>query len=1315
MKTGGPWNFRGLRPRAREAALDAARQSGMSVGEWLNSVVEGDDDDEVDGQPPRPHDHKSVEFGAPPRRPAGLDHDADGNDRDEPRRDPQDEDRREHRPRREPIGLGAPHRRHGGPFHNPHGSERNEPRRDRPEENRPEPSPRGEAAEFGAPHRRHGGPYRDREIHYAHPDKRGVASDKPGEAPNKPGEAPNKLGDAPDKPGGDEFDQVNERLDKLSQQLEQHRDARESAQRRDQFNQVNDRIDKLSQQLERLALAEVARQQAPAAANTPSEPHEPPLKAAEAPAEPAGAVLRETAVAPKPPEAAAPPKPHEPPLHNPPPPPPVRIEAVRQEAPAVVTTSNEPQQPLLRAVAPPRRRQAPEPALSIDDAVAEITARQRALDGEQSVADGAPAAPPAFEFAQTVDFSALQSQLREITTRIEALKPSSDVGSAITALRGDLADIGRQLNEALPRRAVESLESEIKALSERIDHSRQAGVDPNALAGLERGLAEVREALHGLTPAENLAGFNEAVGALAQKVDMILARDDPATLQQLEAAIGGLRGVVSHVASSDTLAQVAEDVHALAALIDGLANNVPAGHAISALEQRIDALVNGIANNAPADHAISALEQRIEMLVDGIANNAPTGHAISALEQRIDTLAAALHASSEASQAVPRDLEKLLAGLIDKLEWVQLTHTDHAALAHLEDRIAMLVKRFDASEARLNQFDAVERGLADLLVHVEQLRGYDADAARTARLAPAPASAHAVGYDVAEPQQSNRHREDALEARQDPGEHVDHLAAIESHLYDSAPPYAAMPETQAFDEATLEPQITPDPISPAAARAEPMPIEAAAAIVPLAPPPLPAAAAPAARAPIDPSLPPHHPLEPGSAGGRSRPSASAAERVAASEAAIASTKPPVIADSGRPNFIAAARRAAQAAAWEPPGAKAKAEPSAADQKAGPSKLSQRLRKLVLVGSALLIAVGCLRIGIRLYQDNRAIGVPVPAQSERAAPAAPAPAPIAKQVAPESAPAAAAPPVPLPDPDGAATRQPEPQAPAKAAKPKHGSQLQDDERPAVAAVTKTDGGQPTANALPLWATPDITGTLPRAVSGDQPASADADDKLPVAIGDPALRQAALGGDPAAAYEVAARFAEGRGVPQNQVAAAHWLERAAEQGLVPAQFRLGGLYEKGIGVKKDLIRARELYLAAAEKGNGKAMHNLAVLYAEGIDGGPDYKDAAEWFGKAANHGLRDSQYNLGILYARGIGLSQNYAESYKWFALAAAQGDHDAATKRDDVASHLDAQALAAARLAVQNFKPTPQPDDAINVRTAAAWQPSAKPQAQAKAK
>jgi localization factor PodJL len=140
------------------------------------------------------------------------------------------------------------------------------------------------------------------------------------------------------------------------------------------------------------------------------------------------------------------------------------------------------------------------------------------------------------------------------------------------------------------------------------------------------------------------------------------------------------------------------------------------------------------------------------------------------------------------------------------------------------------------------------------------------------------------------------------------------------------------------------------------------------------------------------------------------------------------------------------------------------------------------------------------------------------------------------------------------------------------------------------------------------------------------------------------------------------------------------------------------EKGQGVQKDLARARALYFSAARQGNAKAMHNLAVLYAEGIDGKPDYTTAVQWFREAARHGVSDSQYNLGILYARGIGVEKSLPESYKWFALAAKQGDKEAGKKRDEVAGHMDAKALAAARRVVAEFAPAPQPKQATAVPT-----------------
>src|ERR1700693_2749084 len=39
MTSGVPWQVEGVGPQARETAREAARRSGMSVGEWLDTVI----------------------------------------------------------------------------------------------------------------------------------------------------------------------------------------------------------------------------------------------------------------------------------------------------------------------------------------------------------------------------------------------------------------------------------------------------------------------------------------------------------------------------------------------------------------------------------------------------------------------------------------------------------------------------------------------------------------------------------------------------------------------------------------------------------------------------------------------------------------------------------------------------------------------------------------------------------------------------------------------------------------------------------------------------------------------------------------------------------------------------------------------------------------------------------------------------------------------------------------------------------------------------------------------------------------------------
>lgn len=894
----------------------------------------------------------------------------------------------------------------------------------------------------------------------------------------------------------------------------------------------------------------------------------------------------------------------------------------------------------------------PEPAQGtqlppiLDRAVAEFTSRRRTLNGEETFVR-----PP----DTTSALGGLEQQLRRITEQIETLKRPG-IEEAIRTLRAELGDIGRALNDALPRHAIETLEMQIQVLAQRIEQGREAGVDGGALIGIENGLAEVRDALRDLMPAENLVGYNEAIKTLTQKIDLIVAERNPATMQQLERSLTTLREMSAHVASNDTVSRLSAQVQTLAEKIDGL-----------------------------------AVGPHSEIKFENLAS-------------RIDALTRALAERTQVEIAAPQHLEALIQTLSEKIEQLQKSGADNIAAGHLENRIVKLMDRIDASNSRLDKLDAIERGLADLLVHIEELR---ANRKSTAIRAEGP-GIDSLTQDII----YTRKSVDAVHRRL--GDLFDRFAIIEKGIRNSEADKPAAPKLETAQGDNFQFASSANLVSAEVPIAAESPIETS--IVPeapapanfLLPEPLPIPAAlpvsnrieTPARVAIE--LPPDQPLEPGSGPPRRAPPSL---RIAASEAALGGARPAAEASASKASFIAAARRAAQAAGQEQGGRISRTDMRNAPAEAAPpmrSRVATRVKSALLAASIVAIIAGSFQLLGTVFDfsifdtiesklaantDSDAVGTDTEegdsatvAAIPNDEPASPGTVDAATPAAPRSADVTAS----LLSPQSLPSLTPAPPVGIQSAPQQVAPFLLAPALSVPGPVAAAPGG-------------DVTGSVAHAPA-KQAASAQqqAADRLPANIGSPRLRNAALGGDAGAAYEVAMRFVEGRGVPANLEEGARWFERAASKGLTPAQFRYASMLEKGQGVKKDLVAAQKLYIAAASKGHAKAMHNLAVLYAEGAEGKPDYASAAQWFRKAAEHGVADSQYNLGVLAARGLGTERNIAESYKWFALAAAQGDKEAARKRDDVAAHLDAQTLASVQQAVKNFTPTPQPAEAIQI-------------------
>lgn len=1120
--------------------------------------------------------------------------------------------------------------------------------------------------------------------------------------------------DSPDH-GYDDEDEgeiaaVHQRLDELTKRIEkfgrtgpavhvQKRSRRESQDSRNHAesqsqNQIAELIARLDRRLE-----QVVNNAAPVA---------PPL----VPAMPPQAYVAQYAPAP----VIPPPLPYVPPQVQAPQPapqaPPHPLRSPQAYAPRAYAPP-----PPLPSYAPPK---APTVAMppSLERAIAEIAARQRTLNDQgkparpmtqarmpepepalempQPAMAAAPVPPsPVFAPVPTQDLSGLEDQLRKITNQIETLRRPG-VEEAINALRAELGEIGNALTEAMPRHVIDTIENQIAGLSQRIAEGRQAGVDAGALSGIELGLAEVRDALRGLTPAENLVGFNEAVNALAHKIDLIVAQKDPATLQQLEHAITTLREMAGNVAS--------------------------------------DAAVNGIAAQ------VQMLAERVEQ----IAAASGASDALNSLEHRISALADALEQRARSGDTVPPMLEALVGSLSDKIELIQQSRGgDNVAFDHLEDRIVKLVERLDASDSRLGHLEAIERGLADLLVHMQEMRANKE-----------PSGLRAENSGVVELKHDIARTHDVLDAlRGTLGHVVDRLGSIEkdirgdgrarqafddedgsirmpvgkvaARVVQEAPPEPApRPTVQAYTQAQTQ-ALAQAAQALAQAQYQPAPPQQAAPPPPPAPqaPPQPHQPAqrrlpPAGRMPLNPDLPPDQPLEPGS--GPPQVRVNPAARIADSEAALGGTGPQGSdATASKSGFIAAARRAAKAAVETAPAARAaRIEPAelididAYEDAASPSlrgRITKRVKSLFIAASIVAVVVGSVHIAGNIigFGNSGKTGV-----ETASAPASEPDSTDAAETAAEPAKADAAnrgtstPDPARPDPSWANSLLQPPPAPGATPTAASVAQTPPAATPRPIQAYPSLLSPPALNTPPQTAAADVTGSIGQPsttaarpaspVAADLPSARPSAGTLTAAIGGPRLRSAAAAGDAAAAHEVAVRFAEGRGVPVSLQEAAFWFERASSKGLAPAQFRYASMLEKGQGVKKDLAHARRLYVAAAGNGNAKAMHNLAVLYAEGIEGKPDYRTAAQWFRKAALRGVADSQFNLGVLAARGLGTEKNLLDAYKWFALAANQGDREAVKKRDELAVHLDATTLAAAAQDVKAFVAEPQPPEATTV-------------------
>ena len=121
--------------------------------------------------------------------------------------------------------------------------------------------------------------------------------------------------------------------------------------------------------------------------------------------------------------------------------------------------------------------------------------------------------------------------------------------------------------------------------------------------------------------------------------------------------------------------------------------------------------------------------------------------------------------------------------------------------------------------------------------------------------------------------------------------------------------------------------------------------------------------------------------------------------------------------------------------------------------------------------------------------------------------------------------------------------------------------------------------------------------------------------------------------------------------------NWWQKAAENGDIEAQYKLGCCYIAGNGTPRNPKQAEFWLQKAANQGHLPAHNDLGVHTVLKPDKEKNFTAAAEYFSIAAAE-VGAARKNMAICYTKGFGVSQSDIMALQYFEHAAAIGNTDA---------------------------------------------------------
>ncbi|WP_299811517.1 peptidoglycan-binding protein [uncultured Roseibium sp.] len=304
------------------------------------------------------------------------------------------------------------------------------------------------------------------------------------------------------------------------------------------------------------------------------------------------------------------------------------------------------------------------------------------------------------------------TELRRLADMVERLRTDKKTDHLAREIRKEVSELKSMVGRTNVEGALETLEHGYAHILQRLDELSRASVDPRVLRSVTARLDEIEDAFAALPRSEHMVVLEDRVVTIAERVEELLQRKDHVQIEPLRAELREVRGFVEQIdikglvegiddrmkfvsGRLDDLEVLAREQRGLDTRLSAMEDRMPEPETLARLQGRLEDIVGMMSDDRAepsGDEHLSRVDRRLDDIVERLermehATPLPSTQsgAFEALEKRLETISGKIDAiEKKTSRARPAKSNAKGGGA-----------TDNEFLSEIQDRLSDLTARLD--------------------------------------------------------------------------------------------------------------------------------------------------------------------------------------------------------------------------------------------------------------------------------------------------------------------------------------------------------------------------------------------------------------------------------------------------------------------------------------------------------------------------------------------------------------------------------------------------------------------------------------------